>query len=101
MEIIKTENADVIGIALKGRLDASTAPDLEAEFTKLFEEGKEQFELDLEGLEYISSAGLRVLLFAQKTVNTYENGKMVLRNVGDAVMDVFDMTGFTDILTIE
>ena len=99
MEIIKTVNEDVTDIALVGRLDTTTAPDLEKELKELFEQGVSQLALDFEQLDYISSAGLRVLLYAQK--NLSENGKMAIRNVKPEIMEVFDITGFVDILTIE
>ena len=99
MEIIKTVNDNATDIALVGRLDTTTAPDLEKELKELFEQGVSQLTLDFEQLDYISSAGLRVLLFAQK--NLSENGKMTIRNVKPEIMEVFDITGFIDILTIE
>ena len=99
MEIIKTVNEDVTDIALVGRLDTTTAPDLEKELKELFEQGTSQLSLDFEQLDYISSAGLRVLLYAQKSLS--ENGKMTIRNVKPEIMEVFDITGFIDILTIE
>ena len=99
MEIIKTVNEDVTDITLVGRLDTTTAPDLEKELKELFEQGTSQLSLNFEQLDYISSAGLRVLLFAQKSLS--ENGKMTIRNVKPEIMEVFDITGFIDILTIE
>ncbi len=99
MEIIKTVNDNATDIALVGRLDTTTAPDLEKELKELFEQGVSQLTLNFEQLDYISSAGLRVLLFAQKSLS--ENGKMTIRNVKPEIMEVFDITGFIDILTIE
>ena len=99
MEIIKTVNENATDIALVGRLDTTTAPDLEKELKELFEQGVSQLTMDFEQLDYISSAGLRVLLFAQKSLS--ENGKMMIRNVKPEIMEVFDITGFIDILTIE
>ncbi|MBO4919533.1 MAG: STAS domain-containing protein [Erysipelotrichaceae bacterium] len=99
MEIIKTVNENVTDITLVGRLDTTTAPDLEKELKELFEQGTSQLSLNFEQLDYISSAGLRVLLFAQKSLS--ENGKMTIRNVKPEIMEVFDITGFIDILTIE
>ncbi len=99
MEIIKTVNDNATDIALVGRLDTTTAPDLEKELKELFEQGVSQLTLNFEQLDYISSAGLRVLLFAQKSLS--ENGKMTIRNVKPEIMEVFDITGFTDILKIE
>ena len=99
MEIIKTVNQEATDIALIGRLDTTTAPDLEKELKELFEQGVSQLNLDFEQLDYISSAGLRVLLFAHKSL--CEKGKMTIRNVKPEIMEIFDITGFIDILTIE
>lgn len=84
--------------ALEGRLDTTTAPMLE-ESIKANIEDVEKLVFDFEKLEYISSAGLRTLLSAQKTMN--KQGEMLVKNVSDAIMEVFDITGFSDILTIE
>ena len=85
-------------IALEGRLDTSTAPQLEAMLDESLP-GKPLLTLDFSGLEYISSAGLRVLLSTQKRMN--RQGRMVIRNVCADIMEVFNITGFVDILTIE
>ena len=85
-------------MALQGRLDTTTSPQLENEL-KTALDGVTELIFDLAGLEYISSAGLRVLLSAQKTMN--KQGSMTIRNVNSDVMDVFDVTGFVDILNIE
>ena len=98
MTITKNKEADTLKIALEGRLDTTTAPLLEAELKQELE-GVKQLEFDFSGLEYISSAGLRVLLAAQKTMN--RQGGMVIRNVNQIVMEVFEITGFVDILSIE
>ena len=98
MKIKKTENGGTLKIALEGRLDTGTAPELEAELNQSLGQVEELY-FDFEGLDYVSSAGLRVLLAAQKTMN--RQGKMVLQNVNDNIMEVFEMTGFVDILTIE
>ena len=98
MTINKTKNDNKLTIALEGRLDTSTAPQLENELrTELA--GVEDLTFDLKDLAYVSSAGLRVLLFAQKTMN--KQGKMVIRNANDDLMEIFEVTGFSDILTIE
>lgn len=97
MKINKTENQTVLTLALEGRLDTSTAPQLEAELKKSID-GKEKLVFDLTNLEYISSAGLRVLLSTQKIMN--RQGSMIVQNANEAVMDVFEITGFSDILTI-
>ena len=97
-----TINAEKTGTALKlaleGRLDTTTAPDLENVLNTSLE-GVTDLQMDFAALEYISSAGLRVLLSAQKVMN--KQGKMVIRNVGESIREVFDITGFSDILTIE
>ena len=84
--------------ALEGRLDTMTSPELEKDLTASIE-GVETLIFDLEKLEYISSAGLRVLLWAQKTMNT--QGEMKVLHVQSDIMDVFTITGFADVLTIE
>lgn len=98
MEITKERNGASLTVALKGRLDTTTAPQLEAEL-KTALEGVTEFALDFAALEYISSAGLRVILAAQKTMN--KQGTMVIRNANEDIREVFDITGFSDILTIE
>jgi anti-sigma B factor antagonist len=98
MTINKTVNDGLLCLALTGRLDTITAPELDAEL-KASLEGVKELVLDFAGLEYISSAGLRVLLSAQKIMN--RQGSMKVRNANETVMEVFDVTGFTDILTIE
>lgn len=85
-------------VALAGRLDTITAPELEAALVNNTE-GVTSVEFDFAELEYISSAGLRVLLSEQKQMN--KAGKMVIRNVNSTIMEVFEVTGFVDILTIE
>lgn len=91
------ENGKVI-FALDGRLDTITAPELENEL-KASLDGVNELTLDLAGLEYISSAGLRVLLSTQKIMN--KQGRMMIRNVSETIMEIFEVTGFSDILTIE
>ena len=98
MNIIKKENGDALEIALQGRLDTMTAPQLEQELKSCLG-GVKELTLDLEGLEYISSAGLRVLLSAQKQMN--KQGSMKLVHVNEVIMEIFEVTGFLDILTIE
>lgn len=98
MEIIKNLDGEKLTVGVKGRLDTTTAPDLEAELKEAFE-GINELVLDFADLEYVSSAGLRVILGAQKTMN--KQGEMKLINVNDEVMNVFEITGFVDILTIE
>jgi len=98
MNINKELNENELKIELNGRLDTNTSPKLENELNKHFYKISSLI-LDFENLEYISSAGLRVILSTQKIMNT--KGNMVIKNVNDLVMEVFDATGFTDILTIE
>lgn len=82
----------------EGRLDTMTAPELEKTIKEILP-GLEELVLDFEKLEYVSSAGLRVLLSAQKIMN--EQGTMKICHVNEAVMEIFEVTGFSDILTIE
>lgn len=98
MNLSKNQQGSALTISLEGRLDTTTAPILESEIHALPAEINELV-LDFEKLEYISSAGLRVLLMAQKTMN--QQGKMTIHNVDDAIREVFDITGFSDILTVE
>lgn len=98
MEIVSTKNGSTLNIALTGRLDTTTAPQLENHLWENLGDA-EELTLDFKALEYISSAGLRVLLSAQKIMN--KQGKMTIKNVCSDIMEVFDITGFSDILTIE
>ena len=98
MTINKQQNGSVLTIAVQGRLDTTTAPDLEKEI-KTGLDGVTELIMDFEKLDYISSAGLRVLLSAQKAMS--KQGSMKVIHVNDLVMEVFEVTGFTDILTIE
>ncbi|MCR5221417.1 MAG: STAS domain-containing protein [Lachnospiraceae bacterium] len=97
MKINKNQEGNVLHLAIEGRLDTTTAPTLEEDLQSSLN-GIEELDFDFSDLEYISSAGLRVLLSAQKVMN--KQGKMQIRNVNADIMDVFDITGFTDILTI-
>lgn len=83
---------------MEGRLDTTTAPNLEKELKSSLDDVTELI-MDFEKLEYISSAGLRVLLSAQKTMN--KQGEMKIIHVSDTIMEIFKVTGFSDILTIE
>lgn len=98
MTINKIQNGNELTLELTGRLDTTTAPQLEAELKKGIG-GVESLLFDFAGLEYISSAGLRVLLSAQKVMN--KQGKMVIRHVNETISEVFEVTGFADILTVE
>ncbi len=98
MDILKKADGSQLTIELVGRLDTTTAPQLEGELNSSLS-GVTDLVFDFAQLEYISSAGLRVLLSAQKTMN--KQGSMVIHNVNDDIMEVFEITGFSDILTIE
>ena len=97
MTINKKQTGDHLEIALEGRLDTMTAPELEAEMNKSLS-GANTLTLDFGKLDYISSAGLRVLLSAHKAM--LGKGGMTVTNVNEVVQEVFDVTGFADILTI-
>lgn len=98
LKINKVQNAAQTTIALSGRLDTTTAPELENQLRALLPETN-ALVLDFSALSYISSAGLRVLLVAQKEMNK-KKGQMTLVHVNETVMEVLEMTGFTEILTI-
>ena len=98
MTINKTANGNELTIALEGRLDTTTAPQLDDELKSALD-GVAKLEFNFEKLEYISSAGLRVLLSAQKVMN--KQGSMVIKNVNEEIQEIFEVTGFVDILTIE
>ena len=98
LNINKTiENGKAL-FALTGRLDTTTAPDLEKALKESLG-GVSELALDFAGLEYISSAGLRVLLSAQKIMN--KQGSMKLKNVNETIREIFEVTGFSEILTVE
>lgn len=86
-------------LSLEGRLDTTTAPELETKLGEYLDD-VDDIIFDCNGLEYISSAGLRVLLSAQKAMNKKE-GKLVVKNINDTIREVFEVTGFTDVITIE
>ena len=98
MEIKQQREGNVLTVLLGGRLDTTTSPELEGFFKTALSDVFELV-LDLEKLDYISSAGLRVLLSTQKIMN--KQGKMKLKNVKETVRDIFEVTGFDAILTIE
>ena len=98
MDIIKNSEGSKLNMALAGRLDTTTSPQLE-EALRTSLEGVTELVFDMGQLDYISSAGLRVMLSAQKTMN--KQGSMVIRNVKPEIMEIFDVTGFVDILNIE
>ena len=92
----KSENGKVT-VELEGRLDTNTSPQLEDELAAVLDSTVELLVIDFANLAYISSAGLRVLLAAQKKMN--RQGEMIIRNVNDVIMEIFEVTGFVDILT--
>lgn len=98
MNIATTRNGSALTIAPEGRLDTMTAPELEL-LLKDALDGVEELTFDLENLEYISSAGLRVLLSAQKTMN--RQGSMKVLHANEIIREIFEVTGFSDIMTIE
>ena len=98
MTIEKMMNGTAAELKIVGRLDTTTAPELEATIDSCAAQSKELV-LDCSALEYVSSAGLRVILKAQKLMNA--QGSMKLTHVNETIMEVFDITGFADILTIE
>ena len=98
MNINVKKSTEEIIIEVEGRLDTTTAPNLDQAINEVVNNTK-KLVLDIKALEYISSAGLRVLLSAQKKMQ--KTGSMIVKNVCEEIMEIFDMTGFTDILTIE
>ena len=98
MTIEKKINNEAVTLIVSGRLDTQTAPELENELDSILT-GLKELTFDMTNLEYVSSAGLRVILKAQKAMNA--QGSMKLTGVNDSIMEVFDITGFLDILTIE
>ena len=97
MKINKNLEGNNLTVSLEGRLDTNTAPELEKELESL--DGVQNLIFDFKDLEYISSAGLRIILALQKIMNN--KGSMVIKNVRDDVREVFEITGFSDIITIE
>lgn len=97
MTIEKRTEGTKLEILLEGRLDTTTSPSLEAELKQSLD-GITELEFDFAKLEYISSAGLRILLAAQKVMN--KQGSMTVRNVNEVIEEVFEVTGFSDILTV-
>ena len=98
MTIEKKINGEAVTLIVSGRLDTQTAPELENELDAVLS-GVKELTFDMTNLEYVSSAGLRVILKAQKAMNA--QGSMKLTGVNESIMEVFDITGFLDILTIE
>ena len=98
MTIEKIVEGNQMTVVLTGRMDTTTAPKLESELKQNIS-GVKMLVLDFAALEYLSSAGLRVLLAAQKVMN--KQGEMIIKHVNETIMEIFEVTGFADILTIE
>ena len=98
LTIAKDSSGDSLALALEGRLDTTTAPQLETELNNSIT-GIKTLTFDLAKLAYVSSAGLRVLLKAQKTMN--KQGSMTIKNAGQEILEIFEVTGFDEILNIE
>ena len=98
MTIDKKQDNGKIILTMDGRLDTTTAPKLQEVLIPVFDDAKEVV-LDFANLAYISSAGLRVLLMGEKTAKA-KDAKMIIKNVSEEIMDVFEMTGFSDMLEI-
>lgn len=98
MKITENSNGNQLCISLEGRLDTTTAPELEKVLSGSLE-GVTELTFDMGALDYLSSAGLRILLSAQKQMN--KQGSMKVMNVNETIMEIFEVTGFADILTIE
>lgn len=98
MNITKKRNGNSMILTLEGRLDTTTAPQLEEVISKELD-GIESITMDFKQLDYLSSAGLRVILAAQKKMN--KQGEMVIRHVNETIMEVFEVTGFSGILNIK
>lgn len=98
MQITKNQTADKLEVALSGRLDTNTAPQLEQDMASALA-GVKDLVFDFTDLAYVSSAGLRVLLALQKTMN--KQGSMKVTHVNPEIMEIFEITGFLDVLTVE
>ena len=98
MNITKSKEGSTLTVALEGRLDTTTSPQLEAELKTSLDDVKDLV-FDIKDLEYISSAGLRVLLSAQKVMN--KQGSMKVKNISQEIREIFEVTGFDELLNIE
>ncbi len=98
MQLVKNKEGENLPVSVEGRLDTTTSPELEASLKESLD-GVTALVLDFAKLEYISSAGLRVILSAQKIMN--RQGKMTVKNINETVAEIFEVTGFSDILEIE
>jgi anti-sigma B factor antagonist len=99
MTITEQVQGDVVLVSLQGRLDGNTSASLESAFAKLVEQGNGKFVFNLQGLDYVSSAGLRSLLSAAKMVKVIQ-GKLALARMNEQVKEVFDMSGFSSIFKL-
>ncbi|NQX62827.1 STAS domain-containing protein [Paenibacillus qinlingensis] len=99
MIITEQLQGDIVLVSLQGRLDGNTSASLESAFAKLVEQGKGKFVFNLQGLDYVSSAGLRSLLSAAKMVKVIQ-GKLALARMNEQVKEVFDMSGFSSIFKL-
>ena len=98
MNVIKKQEGATLTVTLEGRLDTVAAPQLEGELRTAVN-GVDKLVFDFSGVEYVSSAGLRVLLSTHKVMN--KQGKMIIRNAPPMIMDIFEVSGFRDLLNIE
>ena len=98
MNISKTKNGDELVLKIEGRLDTNTSPELEKELDLM--DGTEKVILDFENLEYLSSAGLRIILLIQK-LTFANNGSLTIKNVNKTIKDVFNITGFSNLINVE
>lgn len=99
MNITEQLQGDIVVVSLEGRLDGNTSASLESAFAKLVEQGNGKFVFNLQGLDYVSSAGLRSLLSAAKMVKVIQ-GKLALARMNENVKEVFDMSGFSSIFKL-
>jgi anti-anti-sigma factor len=99
MTITRNQYGETLIMALEGRLDTNTAPKLREELIPEFDRTR-NIQLDFKQLVYVSSVGLRVLLIGEKTAKA-KNGKMAIVNVSEDIKEIFEMTGFSEVLTIE
>lgn len=96
----KIQKNEEVTCIIDGRIDTQSSPDLQIEFEKILDEEVKKFTLDFEKVNYLSSAGLRVILWLQKKVSAIDGGIVKVINANDEVYEVFDMTGFTDFLPV-
>lgn len=100
MTFKKVQKGEEVTCIIEGRVDTQSSPDLQIEFERILDEDVKKFTLDFEKVNYLSSAGLRVILWLQKRVSALDGGTVEVINANDEVFEVFDMTGFTDFLPV-